>query len=270
MVLTQAEEVNAASRTTENVEDAPSSVTIVRSEELRGMGYPTIAEALRGVRGIYVSDDRTYATVGFRGLGSLGNYGNRVLVLLDGQPTNDNWIGSSYVGFDARTDLDDIERIEVVRGPGSVLYGTNAFSGVINLVTRDVDKTSGEVGVGVSQYGAGGPRPGQSASWRRCPAVDVGRRRERHGPRLLFPRVRRHVQARRRRVQIGNVERAPQVEGIHRHLVPSVTQQVGPHRRVRHASSTTSAFSRSTPAASSKSGSSPRSRARCSSCRAPI
>src|SRR5439155_15960251 len=86
----------------------------------------------------------------------LGNYGNRVLVLLDGQPTNDDWIGSSYVGNDARTDLEDIERIEVVRGPGSVLYGTNAFSGVVNLVTRDVgDKTSGEAGVGVSEYGAG-------------------------------------------------------------------------------------------------------------------
>jgi outer membrane receptor protein involved in Fe transport len=156
LVLTRAEEVNAASRATETVEDAPSSVSIVRSEELRGMGYPTIAEALRGVRGVYVSDDRSYAAVGFRGLGRLGNYGNRVLVLLDGQPTNDNWIGSSYVGNDARTDLDDIERIEVVRGPGSVLYGTNAFSGVINLVTRDAsDKTSGETGIGVSEYGAG-------------------------------------------------------------------------------------------------------------------
>jgi outer membrane receptor for ferrienterochelin and colicin len=154
IVLTRSEEVNAASRATETVEEAPSSVSIVRSEELRGMSYPTIAEALRGVRGVYVSDDRSYAAVGFRGLGRLGNYGNRVLVLLDGQPTNDDWIGSSYVGNDARTDLEDIERIEVVRGPGSVLYGTNAFSGVINLVTRDVAKTSGEVGVGTSEYGA--------------------------------------------------------------------------------------------------------------------
>ncbi|HKQ67891.1 MAG TPA: TonB-dependent receptor [Polyangiaceae bacterium] len=156
LVLTQAEEVNAASRATETVEEAPSSVSIVRAEELRGMSYPTVAEALRGVRGVYVSDDRSYATVGFRGLARLGDYGNRVLVLLDGQPTNDNWIGSSYVGADARTDMEDIERIEVVRGPGSVLYGTNAFSGVINLVTRGVEaKTSGEVGVGVSEYGAG-------------------------------------------------------------------------------------------------------------------
>src|SRR5689334_6296080 len=159
LVLTQAEEVNAASRATETVEEAPSSVSIVRSEELRQMGYPTIAEALRGVRGVFVSDDRSYATVGFRGFGRLGDYGNRVLVLLDGQPTNDDWLGSSYVGYDARTDLEDIERIEVVRGPGSVLYGTNAFSGVINLVTRGVEgKTSGEVGVGTSDYGVGRAR----------------------------------------------------------------------------------------------------------------
>jgi len=156
LVLTQAEEVTAASRATETVEDAPSSVSIVRSEELRQMGYPTIAEALRGVRGVFVSDDRSYPTVGFRGFGRLGDYGNRVLVLLDGQPTNDDWLGSSYVGYDARTDLEDIERIEVVRGPGSVLYGTNAFSGVINLVTRGVEgKSSAEVGVGTSDYGVG-------------------------------------------------------------------------------------------------------------------
>ncbi len=72
----------------------------------------------------------------FAASGGSGGYGNRVLVLVDGQPMNDDWLGSSYVGYDARVGLEDVERIEVVRGPGSVLYGTNAFSGVINLVTR--------------------------------------------------------------------------------------------------------------------------------------
>lgn len=134
--LTEVSEVVAASRTQEAVEDAPSSVSIVPSIELRGMGYPTIAEALRGVRGVYLSDDRHYVTVGFRGFSRPGDYGNRVLVLVDGHPTNDDYIGSSYVGYDARTDIEDVERIEVVRGPGSVLYGTGAFFGVINLVTR--------------------------------------------------------------------------------------------------------------------------------------
>jgi outer membrane receptor for ferrienterochelin and colicin len=152
--MRQLDEVSAASRTTESVEDAPSSVSIIGQQELRAMAYPTIAEALRGVRGVFLNDDGAYASVGFRGFARSGDYGNRVLVLQDGMPTNDNWIGSSYVGYDARTDLEDIERIEVVRGPGSVLYGTGAFSGVINLVTRYKDMpTGGEVGVGTSAYG---------------------------------------------------------------------------------------------------------------------
>jgi outer membrane receptor for ferrienterochelin and colicin len=152
--LRRVEEVAAASRALESVEEAPSSVSIVPTQELRGMAYPTLVEALRGVRGVYVQDDRAYASVGFRGFGRSGDYGNRVLVLQDGHPTNDNWIGSSYVGYDARTDLQDVERIEVVRGPGSVLYGTGAFSGVINVVTRSRNAPTGaSVGLSGLEYG---------------------------------------------------------------------------------------------------------------------
>ena len=104
--------------------------------ELAAFASPTIAEAVRGVPGVYLSDDRSYVTFGMRGLGRLGSYGNRILVTYDGQPMNDDWIGSSYVGYDGLTDLGDVQRIEVVRGPGSVLYGTNALSGVINVVSR--------------------------------------------------------------------------------------------------------------------------------------
>jgi outer membrane receptor for ferrienterochelin and colicin len=152
--LTQAEEVVAASRVGESVENAPSSVSVIPEQELRTLAYPTIAEAVRGTPGIYVWDDRSYVTVGVRGLGRLGSYGNRLLVLYDGHPVNDDWIGSSYVGYDALTDLGDVERIEVVRGPGSVLYGTNAFSGVINVVSDDRDRPpGGSVGVSTNQNG---------------------------------------------------------------------------------------------------------------------
>src|SRR5450432_2139968 len=106
------------------------------------MAYPTIAEAIRGVRGIYLSNDDTYVSTGVRGFSRPGDFGNRILVLLDGHPTNDDWVGTSYVGFDARVDLDDVERIEVIRGAGSVVYGTGAFFGVINLVTRSNDAPS--------------------------------------------------------------------------------------------------------------------------------
>ncbi len=159
--LRQIEEVSAASRATENLEDAPSSVSIVPGRELRAMSYPTIAEALRGVRGVYLSDDRFYQSAGFRGFGRPGDYGNRVLLLVDGMPTNDNWLNSSYLGFDARTDLDDVERIEVVRGPGSVLYGTGAFSGVVNIVTRGRPTTrSADFTLGTAEYGVARARAG--------------------------------------------------------------------------------------------------------------
>ena len=133
------QEVTAASRQTESLYDAPASVTLVPQEELRAFGFQTVWDALGGLRGIFQTNDRTYASLGVRGFGQPQDYGNRLLVLTDGHVMNDDLLGSSYVGYDARSDLLDVERIEVVRGPGSALYGTNAFLGVINLVTRDRD-----------------------------------------------------------------------------------------------------------------------------------
>lgn len=168
--LSGQEEVLGASRKAEAVEDAPASVTIVSREELRAMGYPTIAEAIRGVRGMYLSYDDTYYSPGVRGFARPGDYGNRILVLVDGHPTNDNWIWTSYIGFDARVDIDDVERIEVIRGAGSVVYGTGAFFGVINLVTRSNDQpTHGELAVSTAQ-GAGRARA--TAVWH--PRPDAG------------------------------------------------------------------------------------------------
>jgi outer membrane cobalamin receptor len=152
--LFTSDSVEAASRVVEPIELAPASVSLITSQELRAMRYPTLAEALRGTRGIFLSDDRGYQTLGFRGFSRLGSYGNRVLVTLDGAAMNDDWLWSSYAGFDLRTDLEDIDHIEVVRGPGSVLYGTSAFSGVINLVSRSEDAPSArEVGLSVAADG---------------------------------------------------------------------------------------------------------------------
>ncbi|UQA57657.1 TonB-dependent receptor domain-containing protein [Polyangium aurulentum] len=144
-------EVTAVSRYAERIDDAPSSVTILDGRELRAFGHPTIVESLRGVRGMSLSNDRAYASVAVRALGQPNDYGNRVLVLADGQALNDNILNSSYIGSDGRADLWDVERIEVVRGPGSLLYGAGAFSGVINMVTRSREEPSG-VHVGVGSY----------------------------------------------------------------------------------------------------------------------
>jgi hypothetical protein len=117
--LARGEQVTAASRTAEQVEEAPSSVTIISREELRAMGYQTIAEAVRGVRGLYLTDDRSYTTVGIRGFSRPGDYGNKILILYDGHPYNENLLGQSFPGLEGRSDLDDVQRIEIIRGPGS-------------------------------------------------------------------------------------------------------------------------------------------------------
>ena len=164
--LLSSDSVEAASRMSESVEDAPASVSLISGQELRSMRYPTLAEALRGTRGIFLNDDRGYQALGFRGFSRLGSYGNRVLITLDGVPVNDDWIWSSYVGSDLRTDLEDIDRIEIVRGPGSVVYGTSAFSGVVNLVTRSKEVPNGaEVGMSVASDGLARARARLTQHW---------------------------------------------------------------------------------------------------------
>jgi outer membrane receptor protein involved in Fe transport len=160
--LSPIRQVAAVSRMSEDADEAPSSLTIIDGREIRAFGYPTIAEALRGVRGVSLNDDRAYVSAGIRGIGDPNDYGNRLLVLSDGLSLNDNLLNSSYLGTDGRVDLHDIDRIEVVRGPGSLLYGTGAFSGVVNLVPRGQDHPSnvhasaGTNGHGVARGRVGG------------------------------------------------------------------------------------------------------------------
>ncbi len=129
-------EIEAANKRLTRAEDAPASISVVTGEQIRALGYLTVSDALRAVRGVVSSNDRTYEAIGFRGLSPPGDYTRRVLVLVDGHPYNDIVTGGGYVGHDLDVDLDNVERIEVVRGPGSVLYGTGALFGVINVVTR--------------------------------------------------------------------------------------------------------------------------------------
>lgn len=139
--LRSEQEVLAASRRAESADDAPASVSLIPQEELRAFGYQTVWDAVAGQRGIYQSNDRTYVSLGLRGFSQPQDYGNRLLTLVDGHTMNDDLLGSAYVGYDSRVDLLDVERIELVRGAGSVLYGTNAFFGVINVVTREREST---------------------------------------------------------------------------------------------------------------------------------
>lgn len=128
--------VYGASKHEQKLTEAPASVTLVTADEIKKSGVRTLAEVLNSVRGFYTTSDRAYNYLGVRGFGPLGDYGGRTLITVNGHRMNDPIFDSSAVGWDAILDVDLIERVEVIRGPGSSLYGNNAFFGVINIVTK--------------------------------------------------------------------------------------------------------------------------------------
>ncbi len=156
--------VFGASKYEQKVTEAPSSISIVTASEIRKYGYRTLAEVLNSLRGFYLTNDRTYHYAGVRGFGRPGDYNSRLLVLVDGHTMNENLYQSGFLGNELGLEVDLIDRVEVIRGPSSSLYGTSAFFGVVNVVTkrgRDLQgtevsvsgETAREVATGRLSYG---------------------------------------------------------------------------------------------------------------------
>jgi iron complex outermembrane receptor protein len=118
-------------------------VTVITADEIQKYGYGTLAEILESVRGFYVTFDRENNFVGVRGFGRLGDWNSRILVLVDGHRTNDNVFGDAFIGSEFGVDVDLIERVEIIRGPSSSLYGADAFLAVINIITRKPSQMKG-------------------------------------------------------------------------------------------------------------------------------
>jgi iron complex outermembrane receptor protein len=128
--------VHGASKYEQKVTEAPSSVTIVTADEIKKHGDRTLADVLQRVNGFFITNDRIYSYAGVRGFNRPGDFNTRLLILVDGHRINDNLYESGYSGTEAPLDLDLVDRVEIIRGPSSSLYGTNAFFGVINVLTK--------------------------------------------------------------------------------------------------------------------------------------
>ncbi|HWR90237.1 MAG TPA: TonB-dependent receptor, partial [Dissulfurispiraceae bacterium] len=128
--------VYGASKFEQSLIDAPSSVTIITADEIKKYGYRTLADVLRSVRSFSVTNDRNYSYIGARGFGRTGDYNSRFLIVVDGHRINDNIYDSTLFGTEFIIDVDLIDKVEIIRGPGSSLYGNNAFFGVVNIITR--------------------------------------------------------------------------------------------------------------------------------------
>ncbi len=122
--------VVTATRTPKDLKNVPVAVTVITREELQKRDVRTVADALRDVPGVELTDS---AMAGGQRMIVRGESGNRVLVLIDGQKISEQ---KSVSGVPLLIDLNSVERIEVVKGPGSVLYGSDAIGGVINIITK--------------------------------------------------------------------------------------------------------------------------------------
>ena len=136
-------QVYSASKHLQSAESAPSSVTVITAEQIQEHGYRTLADVLRTVRGFFVTYDRNYSSLGVRGFARPGDYNTRVLLLVDGHRLNDNVYDGALIGTEFPIDVDLIQRIEIVRGPASSLYGSNALFAVINILTKHGQEVDG-------------------------------------------------------------------------------------------------------------------------------
>lgn len=134
-----------ATRGTADRDTSPASSSVVTRDEIERRAITSVDQALAPVEGVYAYRVRGLADnesgVGMRGFSGRGGGQGRVLVLLDGQPINNGYTGA--VNWTALT-LGEVERVEVVRGPFSSLYGGNAMGGVVNVLTRPIDGRSAE------------------------------------------------------------------------------------------------------------------------------
>ena len=128
--------VFGASERSQPVTEAPASVSFITAEDIARYGYRSLADILQGVRGMYVSDDRNFSFLGARGFGKPGDYNSRILLLVNGHRVNDNVFGQAEIGAEFGLDPATFERVEIIRGPASSLYGDSAFFAVVNVITK--------------------------------------------------------------------------------------------------------------------------------------
>jgi iron complex outermembrane receptor protein len=134
-------EVTSVSKKAEKESEAAAAIYVITQDDIRHSGMQSIPELLRVVPGLDVAQSGSHQWA-ITARGASGQFSNKLLVLIDGRSVYTPLFSGVY--WDVQdTPLQDIERIEVIRGPGATLYGANAVNGVINIITKNAKDTQG-------------------------------------------------------------------------------------------------------------------------------
>lgn len=136
-------EIISASRLGQKEHLSPSSISVVTAKEIRTFGWRTLGDALNGMRSLFYANDRNYSYLGVRGFMHPGDYNSRILLMIDGNRMNENIYDGAYFGQEFMLDMDLVDRIEFIPGSGSSIYGANAYTGMINVVTKNAPAIGG-------------------------------------------------------------------------------------------------------------------------------
>jgi outer membrane receptor protein involved in Fe transport len=137
LLFDETEQVTTATKKPQRISESPATVTVITREDILNMGVRSLPELLKYVVGATIH--RTSITP--RSIVFFESMKVRTLLLIDGRPAFDVYLGSFYGGY--QYPLDIVKRIEIIRSPGSALYGTNALGGIINIVTLSGEEDQG-------------------------------------------------------------------------------------------------------------------------------
>jgi outer membrane cobalamin receptor len=142
-------QITSVSKKEEKLDDAAAAISVLNNDELRRSGATSVAEALRLIPGMDVAQiNSSQWAVSARGFNE--TYSRSLLVLVDGRAVYTPWNGGVLWNLQQQM-LEDLDRIEVIRGPGGTLWGANAVNGVVNIVSKSARDTQGGL-----VYGSGG------------------------------------------------------------------------------------------------------------------
>ena len=146
--------VTTASKVAETTTTAPATSSTLTAEDIRRYGINSLAEAINYLGlGAITFDPLFTADIGARGVFLKGDQGNHFLLLVDGHTVNDQLSGAARFDRGLGVPIEMVDHVEVILGPGSVLYGSNAMLGVINVVTKRGQHWSGVHAGGVAEFG---------------------------------------------------------------------------------------------------------------------